>query len=163
MNFYKSCCFSISFLGLSGGFSQSLNLYSGSQQQQQQQQSTIPLFTNIPNIESTITPLAISTNTNFNFTNSAQTVHTPQTPTTSIAATSLASSSPSTYKNLSIILPGDKKPKMISGKKQDIKADVVSRLCVVQKIRYRCISLTPFSWISTNLRYFGTILIRPNL
>lgn len=46
--------------------------------------------------------------------------------------TSLMSSNattPNTTKNISIILPGDKKPKMIgSGKKPDIKADVVSGL-----------------------------------
>ncbi len=114
------------------GFSQSLNLYSNISNSPQ---STHFSNTNISSIDSPATSTttlatsiyntASSSSPNFNYVSNTPLVHTPQTPTVSLSGSTLAGSSPSTSKNLSIILPGDKKPKMINPKKQDIKADVV--------------------------------------
>jgi len=65
-------------------------------------------------------------NSNFqSVSNELNTAPLSQTTQTAPTTTSLAGSSPATSKNISIILPGDKKPKLINNKKQDIKADVV--------------------------------------
>ena len=114
-----------------GGFSQSLNLYSNVSSSQQSSQFSNTNISNIDSAATSTTTLAtsicnIASSPNFNYASNSPLVHTPQTPTTSLSGSTLAGSSPITSKNLSIILPGDKKPKMINPKKQDIKADVVS-------------------------------------
>jgi hypothetical protein len=65
-----------------------------------------------------------------------------QTTQTVPTTTALAGSSPATSKNISIILPGDKKPKLINNKKQDIKADVVCLSSL--NIRFSLLILTFF-------------------
>ena len=115
------------------GFSQSLNLYSNTPGSPQSTHFSHANFSNndspatsTTTIATSIYNTASSSNPNFNYVTNTPLVHTPQTPTVSLSGSTLAGSSPSTSKNLSIILPGDKKPKMINPKKQDIKADVVS-------------------------------------
>jgi hypothetical protein len=72
-------------------------------------------------------PVQSAMNSNFqNVSNDLNTMPLSQTTQTVPTTTALAGSSPATSKNISIILPGDKKPKLINNKKQDIKDDVVS-------------------------------------